>query len=113
MNFPSDGTLVDTCNPKECIASRLDSPYSGSNSLQLWAKPQPKGAVAAVILNGDGQGEPKSVDIDLSLLNITATSVNVRDIWLHKDLGTATKTFSTDPIAGYDSRFYMFTPVNL
>jgi len=105
--FNQDGTVSDTCSPKMCLAARNDSP-AGGNLLQLWAKPQPEG-VAALVINSDNGGSPHVVDIDLSSLNVTGT-VNVRDIWLRKDLGQAAGNFTTDAINGYDSRFYLFTP---
>jgi hypothetical protein len=112
FTFKSDGSLVDRCtgsdHPIKCISSRTDSPLGG-NLLQIWAKPQPKGAVACLVLNSDQNGPDETVQIDLASLNITG-SVNVRDLWLHKDLGVAKTTFTTDPIPGYDSRFYLFTP---
>jgi len=107
FTFPADGTFRDTCNPQKCIAARQDSP-SGGDILQLWAKPQLKGAVAAFVLNSD-PSNAYTVDIDLKSLNITST-VTVRDIWQRKDLGTASGTFTTDAIPGYDSRMYLFTP---
>jgi len=108
FTFNSDGTLRDTCSPQKCIASRQSSP-SGGDILQLWAKPQNKGAVAALVLNSD-PANSYTVQIDLKSLNLTTSTVAVRDIWLRKDLGTASGTFTTDAIPGYDSRFYLFTP---
>eukprot|EP00456_Euglypha_rotunda_P072685 TRINITY_DN6586_c0_g1_i2.p1 TRINITY_DN6586_c0_g1~~TRINITY_DN6586_c0_g1_i2.p1 ORF type:complete len:534 (-),score=57.64 TRINITY_DN6586_c0_g1_i2:133-1734(-) len=111
FNFNSDGSFSDRCSgsqPKKCLSARTDSPVGG-NLMQIWAKPQPKGAVACLVLNSDQDGPATVVQIDLSSLNITG-SVNVRDLWLHKDLGVAKDTFTTDAIPGYDSRFYLFTP---
>jgi len=110
--FNSDGTWSDTCSggqPKKCVSAKTNSPFSG-NQLQLWGKPVSKaGAMAVLLLNNDAS-QAFTVDIQFSLLNIT-TSATVRDIWNRRDLGTFQKTFTTDSVAGHDSRFYLFTPV--
>jgi len=106
--FASDKTLDDTCSPKLCLAVRPDAP-SGGNLMQIWAKPQPKGAMGVLVLNSDVNDPPIPVTIDFKSLNMTGT-LAIHDIWLHKDLGTASNSFTTDPIAGHDSRFYLFSP---
>jgi len=110
-NFNSDGTLSDSCsggNPLRCVSAKVNSPFSG-NTLQLWGKPQPQGAVATLLINND-VANAYTVDISFSLLNITGKAT-VRDIWNRKDLGTFQTTFTTDSVAGHDSRFYLFTPL--
>jgi len=108
--FNADGTWSDTCtaNQNKCVSAKVNSPFTG-NQLQLWGKPQPKGAIATLLINND-LSQSFSVDIQFSLLNITS-SATVRDIWNRKDLGTYQKTFTTDNVASHDSRFYLFTPI--
>jgi len=108
FSFNADGTFSDFCNPKMCISARKNSPTAG-NQIQVWAKPQAAGAVAVFVINGY-QGDPQTIPINIANLNITTSSITVRDIWNHKDLGTASGNFTTDPIDAYDSRFYLFTP---
>jgi hypothetical protein len=112
FTFNADGSMVDRCDgsshPKKCISARNTSPVGGSQLMQIWAKPLPKSATACLVLNGLGSGPDQTVVIDFASLNITG-SVTVRDIWLHKDLGTYKTSFTTDPIPYYDSRFYIFT----
>jgi len=110
-NFNSDGTLSDSCsggNPLKCVSAKNNSPFSGS-TLQLWGKPQLKGAWGTLLLNNDPV-TAYTVDIDLSLYNFTG-KVTVRDIWNRKDLGTFQTTFTTDSVASHDSRLYLITPV--
>jgi len=109
-NFNADGTWSDNCSgsqPKKCVSARQNSPFTG-NALQLWGKPQLGGAVATLLVNND-ISNAYTVDISLSLLNITGKAT-VRDIWNRKDLGTFQTTFTTDSVASHDSRFYLFTP---
>jgi len=110
--FNADGTLSDSCsggNPLRCVSAKNNSPFSGS-TLQLWGKPQLKSAWGTLLLNNDPVN-PYTVDIDLSLYNFTG-KVTVRDIWNRKDLGTFQTTFTTDSVAGHDSRLYLITPVS-
>lgn len=107
-----DGTVAD--QDQHCLAYKSTPPSGGSGTiLQLWAKPQPHGAVAVLILNSDTPNQASSnhtVTFDLKSLNLTSSTVAVRDIWNHADLGKATTSFTTDAIPGHDSRFYLLTP---
>lgn len=78
--------------------------------LQIWAKQQPKGAMAVLVLNSDDASVNHTVSVDFRSLNLTASSYNVRDIWLQRDLNPAKAQLNTDPIPGHDSRFYLLTP---
>ena len=67
-------------------------------ALQLWAKPQPGGAVAILVINVAAN---IGLDFEVSLaeLGLPSTStVSVRDIWQHQDLGHG-------PIDDLDRRF--------
>lgn len=104
-----DGHLKDQENM--CLASREDlpPPIAGPSVVQLWAKPQPHGAVAALVLSSQ-TGQPNATfTVQLAELGLSGT-VTVRDIWAHADLGTATASFTTDAFGGHDSRFYLFSP---
>lgn len=97
-----------------CLAMRSMAPHSGgsgSTDIQIWAKPQPNGAVAVLVLNGD-TANSHEVEINLSAVNVSATSAfSVMDVWAQQALSQkATGTFTTDAVAPHDSRFYVFSP---
>ena len=74
-------------------------------------KPQPRGAVAILILN-----MLRGVTVDVSVnftadLNLSTTSRSVyviRDVWTHADVGVA--GFINVSVAGYDSKMYLLSP---
>ena len=89
------------------------APYSGSGvpfgAGQLWAKRQPHGAMAVLLINhGGSRLEKHSVDL-AAKLNLTAPSYAARDVWNHDDLGTVAGTLSLS-VDAYDSAFVMLTP---
>ena len=112
FNISASGVFSDAA--QRCIGYKDTAPSGESGALiQIWAKPQPKNAVAVLILNSDTPGMPgtsHTVKVDFKALNLTSSSAAVRDIWNHKDLGHASDAFTTDAIPGHDSRFYLFTP---
>ena len=99
----------------QCITATSTPPPGPADlptaRLMLWAKPQPNGAQAVFLLSNQDGDATEAVTIKLANLNITTPSVRVRDVWEHRDLGTATGSFTTDAIGGHDSRFYIFSPV--
>ena len=76
---------------------------------QLWAKRQPGGATAALLINHGPQPLSRYA-IALSKLNLTAASYVVRDIWGRKDVGNATKELEFAPVKPFDSAFVLLTP---
>lgn len=106
--FASDKTLKDQCSPAKCISAQTSSP-SGTGVVQVWAKPQPKGAIAVFVINGANTAPAQVLTIPFTWLNITGSFV-ARDLWNHTDIGVYSNQFVTDPINGYDSRFYLFSP---
>lgn len=111
FSISTSGVIADKSG--HCLAYKSTSP-SGSGSgtiLQLWAKPQPQGAMAVLVLNSDATtAQNHTVTIDFKSLNLTDASYNVRSIWDHADLPAASGSFVTDPIPGHDSRFYLLSP---
>lgn len=79
-----------------------------SNGYMLWAKKQPKGAQAVLVIQ-EGRGP---VTIDFKEIGLTSSTASVRDLWNHKELGTSAKTFTTATILPHDSTFLLFTPKN-
>lgn len=78
------------------------------DSFMLWAKKQPKGAQAVLVINSSNNSSPATVNFNE--IGITSSSATVRDVWNHKDLGTATGSFKTDAISSHDSVFLLITP---
>eukprot|EP01062_Namystynia_karyoxenos_P054557 TRINITY_DN449_c0_g3_i1.p1 TRINITY_DN449_c0_g3~~TRINITY_DN449_c0_g3_i1.p1 ORF type:complete len:430 (+),score=140.87 TRINITY_DN449_c0_g3_i1:82-1371(+) len=76
---------------------------------QLWAKPQPGGAVAVLAVNvGE---EPANVSAPLASLGITATSAAARDLWAHTANGTV-QEFRAAGIPPHDCAFVLLTPAH-
>ena len=108
------GIIKSKCG--ECLAARTTAPSGGGGSSgsvhsQLWAKPLPNGAAAALFINGIESA--RSITIHLTELNITATSATVTDVWDGgKVLGktTAGGEFVSPVVNATDSAFLIFTP---
>ena len=111
-NVTADGQLVNGCGA--CIGSKPTPPPGasrgggGANEVQLWAKPQPGKAVAALVINNSPT--PYTARIELAALGIKAGAARVRDIWAKADAGTTTGAFLLSTVAAYDSAFLLFTP---
>lgn len=75
--------------------------------MQVWAKPQPHGAMAVLIINSDNAA-PAHVQLQLSKLKMT-TAVAVRDVWAHTDNGTIQEALVTE-VPASDSQFFLLTP---
>ena len=108
-----NGTVVDACGA--CLGTKAVPPPGaaqpgGARKLQLWAKPQPQGRVAALVINNSPT--TTTYDITFGLLNLTSPSGSaaVRDIWQQRDAGTAQGGKFTVTVAGYDSAFLLFAP---
>lgn len=76
---------------------------------QLWAKPQPNGAAAALLINFS----PRTLNYSLSLakLNLTRATYAVRDIWAQQPLATI-KSQITLTVPAYDSAFVLLSPTS-
>ena len=74
---------------------------------QLWAKKQPNGASAALLINHGAS--PLTHTVSLKMLNLTAAAYTVRDIWNHKDNAPVTGAFNVT-VPGYDSALLLLTP---
>jgi hypothetical protein len=74
---------------------------------QLWAKRQPRGGSAALLINHS----PKAMNytLDFAKLNLTGSSYQVRDIWAAKDMGPSSKQLPI-MVPAYDSAFFLLTP---
>jgi hypothetical protein len=100
-----------------CLASRDQDINNDSGSrgiddkMQIWAKPQAKGAVAVLVVNGQIDNRTMVVNFDALHVADGAKSFTAFDVWEKQPVkGTFTGSFTTDTIAPHDSRFYVFTP---
>jgi len=75
---------------------------------QLWAKKQPGGASAALLIN-HGSQPINNYQVNLAMLNLTAASYNVTDVWNVTKPFTTTGNFQLT-VAPYDSAFLLLTP---
>eukprot|EP01047_Picozoa_sp_COSAG01_P068476 COSAG01_NODE_9906_length_2304_cov_2.481633_1_plen_350_part_00 len=88
----------------------------GGGTMQMWAKPQPAGATAVLVINNMAPGTPNvSVTINLTAVrhgHVGASSVF--DIWSQEVIGAVpagTTTFDApSSISSHDSLFYLFEP---
>ena len=77
--------------------------------VQLWAKRQPVGAFAVLLINASPNASA-IYPLAFSKLNMTAAQVAVTDIWTGEGVGNFTGTFSVPAIAPYDSGFFLISP---
>ena len=82
------------------------------DQVQVWAKPQPDGALAVFVVNPSPSGKATAVSVDFATLGLppSVTAAKLRDIWARQDVRTtagATLTASVEPL---DSAFYLLTP---
>jgi alpha-galactosidase len=89
-------TLEILTNPEVIVVDQDPAGVQGHRVSQvgpreIWMKPLKDGSKAVGLFNREGYEMPITVDFkDLGL----AGSVQVRDLWAHKDLGTFTGTFT-------------------
>ena len=109
LHVEEGGRLVDKNG--QCLVARGSSPPGNQGIVQLWAKPQPEGALAVFLLSNQDTSAPNTtITIDVAQeLNMTG-AVSVRDLWSRTNLGSHTGFFTTDAFGGHDSRFYLFSP---
>ena len=95
-----------------------DAP-AGPGSQQVWAKPQPGGAVAVVMLNGGGADRNTTMQSRLLFkdigLVVGAGGLTLRNIWEKKDvaqLPPGTESFEFPSVAPRSSSFWLLTPKN-
>jgi hypothetical protein len=75
--------------------------------VQLWAKQQPNGSMAILLLNMADSAY--TVEVDFAKHLHLKGNMAIRDIWAHQDKGSgSTLQIKT---ASYDSAFYMLSPL--
>eukprot|EP00037_Helgoeca_nana_P024718 m.264952 g.264952 ORF g.264952 m.264952 type:complete len:456 (+) comp26734_c0_seq2:4937-6304(+) len=83
---------------------RVTAPLS-----QYLYKPLPGGKIAIVLLNAG----LASADLEVKFSDIPGVKGNtftVRDLWLHKDLGSSTESFTAQSVASHDCAFLVLSP---
>lgn len=94
------------------VCLNISPTAGGGEALELWAKPQPGGAMAVLLLNSH-QTNTYTTEIPLAHLNIAGPpdKLQVRDIWARKDLSLG--LLSKITVGPRDSQFLLLTPSRL
>lgn len=95
--------------PKRC----MQAVHAEEIDTQVWAKPQPGGAMAVLVVNNKVDYTDFQVDLkyDLNMTNTDWHQYLVRDIWAREDVRYITDMLLTSPIKQHDSMFFLLTPV--
>lgn len=112
LQIPVDD-LADGFNVHVAWSQKSGGPQNAvtagiSGAGQVWAKPQPGGALAVLVIN-TGIEPLTQHSLNFPKLNLTTGTYTVRDIWEKKDLGAATGQFPVT-VPPYDSAFLLLTP---
>jgi hypothetical protein len=105
-----DGDCACCCCGPPCVDV---CPFC-SDALQMWAKPQPDGAVAVLVVNIAGKGN-LSATIDLASLRYDPVGhpTKVFDVWAQKALDPLARgatSMETPSVGPRDSVFYLLSP---
>ena len=109
QKFSFKNGALSTAHSHRCIASRVTSPGGGTTA-QIWAKPQPDGAVAVFVLNAAAHDD---IEVTINFADVGLApdaTVNVRDVWARADVGQARGKYSPPPIGAHDSALLMLSP---
>ncbi|MEB7588422.1 glycoside hydrolase family 27 protein [Serratia rubidaea] len=94
-------TDLETLKNKEIIALNQDplglqaKRYVSNGDLQIFAKPLADGSWAVALLNRSGQTATMTLNMQQDL-NLPWKKTLVRDLWLHRDMGSFTDTYSVE-----------------
>jgi hypothetical protein len=107
-------SVGDAAHAARCLDARAQTPSGGGGGVQIWAKPQPNGATAVLVINSES-ASCAGVDVDLRAVKFAASASKtaaIKNIWTGASatLAAGATTYTTDAIASHDSRFYLFTP---
>jgi hypothetical protein len=116
VEFNDDGSVCEACHEsrKMCWEVTASDPTT-ENTVQVWAKPQPQGAIAVLVINVGSSEETTKVDlVTLGFSKeIAKAGVFVRDIWARADAPASVhEEFATAAIPAMDSRFYLLKPTS-
>eukprot|EP01047_Picozoa_sp_COSAG01_P090103 COSAG01_NODE_22026_length_875_cov_1.096649_2_plen_204_part_00 len=80
-------------------------------ALLLWAKPQPKGAVAVFLLNNHPTSRYANVEVRLTEVGMKAgQEATVRDVWRREDVGSSVDGIVKLTVPARDSALVLLTP---
>ena len=103
-------TEVDSWMAKEKSPSRWNAPLE---TMQVWCKPQPGGALAVLVVNAGAHEQPYSIGLDEIVMPGgahfgagTGGTVRVRDLWARRDAPPVTRTLE-GRVPSMDSHFFL------
>jgi hypothetical protein len=80
-------------------------------ALLLWAKPQPGGAVAVLLVNNHPTATYTGVTFSTLEVGFAGAEAAIRDVWTHTDIGrSAGGVVTLEDVPARDSRFVVLTP---
>eukprot|EP01051_Picozoa_sp_SAG22_P016188 SAG22_NODE_2240_length_2803_cov_1.576923_2_plen_246_part_00 len=99
-------------NPANAVCMNGSPTMDQGASLLLWAKQQPKGAVAVFLLNNHPTRAFTDVAITIAELGLppTVKEVAVRDVWRRADAGSSTGGVIKLSVPARDSALVVLTP---
>jgi hypothetical protein len=113
--FKHDQSNLNTDANWTSYVKAADAP-AGAGAQQVWAKPQPGGAVAVLLINGGGVNGTSEMQHSIKLADIGLKSggaITVRDIWKKADaapLAASVTAFEPATVAPRSSSFWLLTP---
>jgi len=100
---PNDSSIRNGDGSNLCLSVDYDI-----NS-QVWIAPMSDGSFAAVLLNLGY--EPTPITLDFTSLGMTSqTSVKIRDLWAHEDLGIFTGSYTSQNVSVHDVNMIRLYP---
>jgi hypothetical protein len=87
---------------------------SAGDRWQAWSKPQPNGSTAVIVINTGADATTLTVTPSDYVDAGAKGTVDVRDIWNHKDLGqvNAAVTMTFNAVLSHDSVFLLISPTS-
>jgi len=99
-----------------CLTAKATPPPhgggGGGDTLQIWAKPQPNGATAVLLLNNADPSAP-NVTVSFTFAEVGfggGSGSKVLDIWAGTTADATGSGYTSDAFGGHDARFYLLTP---
>jgi hypothetical protein len=114
FNTAKGGTLVTNSArgtlPND-VCLDVSPTAGGGEALQLWAKPQPKGAVAVYVINNHQSNTYTNIEVALAAVGVKSASATARDIWAREDLPAVKGgVLKLETLWPRDSAFVLLTP---
>ena len=88
-----------------------DRIWTAAVGKELWAKPLPGGELAVLLINASPRPLVAGAKtLSFAALNLTTTSVTVRDIWNRSSLGSFHGVWPVPTVPPFDSVFVRLAP---